>query len=98
MRRSLRILLRWPIRHWLHRRCLRRIALLEAELFPEEYVRGAPPNHTQVFRRPFEFELKPGARWLVDEPTKVQWLDDPIRYAPAMYEQDVLDAMLRRAD
>ena len=28
MRRALWILLRWPFRKWLHRRCLRRIAAL----------------------------------------------------------------------
>jgi hypothetical protein len=70
--RALRILLRWPLRAWLHRRCLRRIALLERELRINQF------NYVQTFG-PEDFALTPGARWAVNDHRKVEWLSDDER-------------------
>lgn len=55
MRRALRVLLRWPLRAWLYRRCLARIRFLEHTLGIE-----AHPGQAFVFKSATKTE------WLED--------------------------------
>lgn len=55
-----------------HRACLASIDRLERALFPEWFP-STTSNYTQ---RVETYEFAPGARWTVDAPNKITWLDD----------------------
>lgn len=84
------ILLRWPIHGWLHRRCLRRIALLERELGIGRVV--GQDGVVWIRGDEVKYEIKPGAVWPVVDPTavrmtKVDWLDDGSKVTTLVAQQ-----------
>jgi len=93
--RALRILLRWPIHGWLHRRCLKRIALLEKAL-------GIwPPYELEAVDQYDGIEasvsFKPGAVWQVEDARKVEWLEDvqPTNYVQILAAHDQANAAVK---
>jgi len=93
--RALRILLRWPIRGWLHRRCLKRIAALELDIWGPHWLKRDSTNFTQIIDKPYE--IKPGAVWPVSDPAKVEWIEDvqPTNYVQILAAHDQANAAVK---